>query len=1125
MAVRWVNEATAETNMATVDSETDRTRAAPDPGIVHPLDQLRGYIRRFVFLDGLLAAVLFLVAWFWVGLALDFGLFKLSGFDWVQDAPRGLRVVALIALAAMLVAIVTTWVVLRLTRDFSYPSLALVLEKRYPQVLGDRLITAVELADVDRQARVGYSPQMIERTIAEAREAVGRVPVREVFKWRRLWRKLLLAVVVTVALTAVGYGLAAAFGRVTAPGEFAWRSGDVVGIWAERNLLLKNTPWPRRAHLELVDFPHEGLRIGKSDAPPKVRVRAYEWVTADPVARDGWRPLRWADLPGIEVAAPPTMTVNEEGDWALPSVSQAAIVGALRLPLSEKVDYVREVPLAEMTADAVFAAFPPASHPEMDAVSLRLDELAAKPSMSRTLRRLAIPPAVTLTYRGMPADPSARGDQGSTSGSVRLTREPDGDFSAEVTGLKESVAFVVRAEDFRTESRDIILVPPPMLTRLSRVESQPAYLFHPAPQVIRADGTPEPPRFELLKGLRQVLAEKDLSLTGDKSVCSVPAGTELVLFGTSDKPLAKVFIQPRSGRVPGAAPGSTAPVPVPVENDTFRVTFAGADRITQSVDFELVMVDHDGVQSTRPVLVQAVDDQAPGVEVAVDVIRKIGNTYWCTPSAQVPFVKESIVRDDTGLSKVEYQFTVTRIEAQVVVGLQLQALAGLWAYSPVVPNLGSALGPTASAVVASQLGKGEQKQFAALPVAAFDRAYQALRADTDNLLRQRLSKPPENPDAPAVVRDVKFTLDGDVFDLQAADRLLETRGQKLIVTDPTEVQPRYRIDLDVVATDVNVESGPKQGRNLEPIRLLLVSEPDLLAEIGKDEEALIGKLDDALRKLTDAQTKLNQQAERLISPAPPPEQLLAARVRAEDIIQDVGKSRELSQVVGSEYGRLRREVEFNRVSLERDTDGKLVSKVGQRYWTEIIQPLEQVQSGHFKFAEDALAAFRDPLLAGARPEEPLTQNARSALAQLIAALQTIRNRLGESINVNKLRDDLRKIIENQKQVSRSLDGLRKLQIESLFSPKIKPTEPVVLARGEKKTIRHDIDWNVFDKGEIVVRVEPQAGSGITGPGEVTVKDDRNDFQYDLAAGDKPGEYTVRLIPSVGEPIEVRVAVK
>ena len=54
-------------------------------------------------------------------------------------------------------------------REFSYPSLALVLEKRFPG-LGDRLITAVELADVRRAAAFGYSPELIQQTIAEARE-------------------------------------------------------------------------------------------------------------------------------------------------------------------------------------------------------------------------------------------------------------------------------------------------------------------------------------------------------------------------------------------------------------------------------------------------------------------------------------------------------------------------------------------------------------------------------------------------------------------------------------------------------------------------------------------------------------------------------------------------------------------------------------------------------------------------------------------------------------------------------------------------------------------------------------------------------------------------------------------
>ena len=257
------------------------------------------------------------------------------------------------------------------------------------------------------------------------------------------------------------------------------------GIWAERNLLLRNTPWPRRAHLELVGLPGtRGCGSARTTPPPKVRVRAYEWVVADPAARDGWRPLRWADLTDFEVTAPQTMTVSEEGDWAPHDVAQAAVVGVPRLPLVEKADLCPgSEPRREVGRRGVHRL--PTSVAPGDGDRLRPARRTGREALDEPDPPQAWPSRRrTLTYRGLPADPTARGrDQGSTSGTVRLTREPNGDFSAEVTGLKESVAFVVRAEDFRTESRDIILVPPPMLTRLARVESQPAYLFHPAPQV------------------------------------------------------------------------------------------------------------------------------------------------------------------------------------------------------------------------------------------------------------------------------------------------------------------------------------------------------------------------------------------------------------------------------------------------------------------------------------------------------------------------------------------------------------------------------------------------------------------------------------------------------------------
>jgi hypothetical protein len=112
-----------------------------DAKIAHPLGKLRGIIRRYVAIEGLLAIALFLATWFWLAMLLDYGVFKLFAFDWALDAPKAFRIFALVLAVAGLIALVVTKMVMRLTRDFSNSSLALVLERRFPKVLGDRLIS------------------------------------------------------------------------------------------------------------------------------------------------------------------------------------------------------------------------------------------------------------------------------------------------------------------------------------------------------------------------------------------------------------------------------------------------------------------------------------------------------------------------------------------------------------------------------------------------------------------------------------------------------------------------------------------------------------------------------------------------------------------------------------------------------------------------------------------------------------------------------------------------------------------------------------------------------------------------------------------------------------------------
>src|SRR6476661_11001722 len=84
-----------------------------DPKIAHPLGRLRGIIRRYVSIEGALAVLLFLAAWFWLAMLIDYGVFKLFAFDWALEAPKALRLIALVLAISALIALLVTKVVMR----------------------------------------------------------------------------------------------------------------------------------------------------------------------------------------------------------------------------------------------------------------------------------------------------------------------------------------------------------------------------------------------------------------------------------------------------------------------------------------------------------------------------------------------------------------------------------------------------------------------------------------------------------------------------------------------------------------------------------------------------------------------------------------------------------------------------------------------------------------------------------------------------------------------------------------------------------------------------------------------------------------------------------------------------
>lgn len=291
---------------STPSLEQDRAR------IHHPLARLRKYIHSYVSLEGAAVVALFLALWFWIGLVLDYGAFKALLFDWVQATPWGFRLGVFLALLGALLGLLLATVLFRLLRHFSDESMALLLERRFPRELGDRLITAVEMHDPQAAATHGYSAALVRETIHEAAERVGRLPVGDVFDWRRLRSRAVMLGVLTAGLyvlVAAGFCLTRAARGEPQPLAGVGDFNEVAGIWAERNVLLRNTIWPRRSYLEILPWPRVSqdlpekpdqeaaeLRIPQGTAPPALRVRAWKYVVADAASAEGWRLLSWNDL-------------------------------------------------------------------------------------------------------------------------------------------------------------------------------------------------------------------------------------------------------------------------------------------------------------------------------------------------------------------------------------------------------------------------------------------------------------------------------------------------------------------------------------------------------------------------------------------------------------------------------------------------------------------------------------------------------------------------------------------------------------------------------------------------------------------------------------------------------------
>ncbi|HAH49686.1 MAG TPA: hypothetical protein DCM07_33590, partial [Planctomycetaceae bacterium] len=158
------------------------------------LNRLRGKIRKYILLEG--AAKLLVVAGliFWASFVVDWVYFQLSHFElpvWFRASFVALSLTAILVLSG-------TLIVFRLLTKMRKKALALVLERRFPE-LNDRLATAIELHE-SNEPQNALTRAMLERTVKEVAQGSSRLPLEDVFDKRPLRRAFFGALILSVSI-------------------------------------------------------------------------------------------------------------------------------------------------------------------------------------------------------------------------------------------------------------------------------------------------------------------------------------------------------------------------------------------------------------------------------------------------------------------------------------------------------------------------------------------------------------------------------------------------------------------------------------------------------------------------------------------------------------------------------------------------------------------------------------------------------------------------------------------------------------------------------------------------------------------------------------------------------------
>jgi hypothetical protein len=204
-------------------------------GLAGRLRRLRARIAAWFVVDGLSR-----VLWLALGIAAADML-----LDWLFRMDRSQRLVMLLLIVGVLGWTVFRRLVRPLSARLDDDALALAVEATNKQ-LGQSLISAMQLAQLDDPERCGMSPALVRHTVLSGMREAQQADFGSVLDRRGFWRSAVLLVLALGGLGGLAYGITAA---------------EPLAIWFNRNVLLGNRTWPQKTYLVIERVGDDGTVV------------------------------------------------------------------------------------------------------------------------------------------------------------------------------------------------------------------------------------------------------------------------------------------------------------------------------------------------------------------------------------------------------------------------------------------------------------------------------------------------------------------------------------------------------------------------------------------------------------------------------------------------------------------------------------------------------------------------------------------------------------------------------------------------------------------------------------------------------------------------------------------------